>query len=70
MAFILWTCPIILEGIPFLNKDGSYTIIINAHLSAEMQLMIYEHELAHINSSDFEITNESVDALELRQHIT
>ena len=35
-----------------------------------MQLMIYEHELAHINSSDFEITNESVDALELRQHIT
>ncbi len=36
------------------NEDGSYTILINAKLSAQGQLLAYEHALKHIRNNDFE----------------
>lgn len=35
------------------NADGSYTIIINAHLNAEQQKEVYLHEMRHIIGDDF-----------------
>lgn len=60
--------PCNIKGYSTLNADGSYTIIINARLNNEMQRAVYTHELQHINSKDFEITNEFVDLLELKRH--
>ena len=60
--------PCSIRGYSTLNIDGSYTIIINARLNDEMQRNVYRHELRHINSKDFEITDEFVDELELKQH--
>lgn len=39
------------------NEDGSYTILINAKLSAQGQLLAYEHALKHIRNNDFEKSN-------------
>ena len=37
-----------------LNKDGSYTIFLNARDSRERQVMSYYHALGHIENRDFE----------------
>lgn len=34
------------------NRDGSYTIVLNARLSAEDRLRHYRHELDHIGNCD------------------
>ena len=39
------------------NRDGSYTIIINARLTIEEQREVYIHELKHILNEDFEKYN-------------
>ncbi len=47
-------------GIPgsvWLNTDDSYTIFIDARLSAEKQKEIFMHELHHIENKDFEKNN-------------
>ena len=36
------------------NSDDSYTILINAGLSAEAQCAAYDHEMEHINNHDFD----------------
>ncbi|MDF3000562.1 MAG: hypothetical protein K0Q48_681 [Bacillota bacterium] len=36
------------------NKDGSYTIMINARLSSEMQIATYDHEIMHIENGDYD----------------
>ena len=38
------------------NSDGSYSIFINARLSADQQQETYVHELEHIKRKDFERT--------------
>ena len=48
------------------NKDGSYTIIIDAHLSFEEQQKVYKHEYDHIISGDFDKSN--ADEIELDAH--
>ena len=48
------------------NKDGSYTIIINAHLSFEDQKKAYKHELEHILNGDFDKLN--VNEIEKEAH--
>lgn len=35
------------------NEDGSFTIIINARLNSERQMMAYKHALEHIMRNDF-----------------
>lgn len=49
------------------NPDGSYTIVLNARLSAEDRLRHYRHELEHIENHDFE-SEETADEIEYRAH--
>ena len=48
------------------NEDGSYTILINAKLSDQGQLLAYEHALRHIINEDFE--KENVQEIEADAH--
>ncbi|MDD2218248.1 MAG: hypothetical protein PHW03_07695 [Eubacteriales bacterium] len=56
------------RGYTILNSDGSYSIMINARMSAEMQMETYRHEIAHIDSKDFDLCSE-VDSLEYEKHV-
>ena len=49
------------------NPDGSYTIVLNARLSAEDRLRHYRHELNHIDNCDFE-KEETADEIEAYAH--
>lgn len=49
------------------NDDGSYTIIINARLSHEMQKSAVLHELMHIKGNDFDAEIQA-DLLEKMMH--
>ena len=49
------------------NRDGSYTIILNARYTAEEQKEAYLHELEHIRNDDF-YALESADAIEKVRH--
>ena len=46
--------PTFVDGITVKNNDGSYTILINAGLSAVGQCEAYDHEMAHINNHDYD----------------
>ena len=48
------------------NSDGSYTIFIDSHLSAEKQSEVLQHELNHIENMDFEKTD--VQQIEAEAH--
>ena len=48
------------------NIDGSYTIIINAHLNAEQQKEVYLHELYHVLADDF--TKDDINKIEKIAH--
>lgn len=49
------------------NPDGSYTIVLNARLSAEDRERHYRHEIGHIYNFDFE-REETADAIEAEAH--
>lgn len=36
------------------NADMSYTIVLNARLNHERQLLAYHHEMKHIENGDYE----------------
>lgn len=61
--------PVTLKGYTTKNHDGSYTIIINARLSSEMQCATYDHEIAHINNGDYDCCRQ-VANVELIRHST
>ena len=46
--------PATIRGMTIRNDDDSYTILINAGLSAQMQCDTYDHEMEHINNHDFD----------------
>lgn len=48
------------------NNDDSYTVFINAKLSRERQLEVYNHAVRHIENSDFD--KQDVDKIELQAH--
>lgn len=48
------------------NNDDSYTIFINAKLSREKQLEVYNHAMEHIDHCDFDKSN--ADKIELESH--
>lgn len=48
------------------NPDGSFSIFINARLSADQQMKAYHHALSHIINSDFE--KEDVNQIETDTH--
>lgn len=43
-----------IRALTVMNSDGSFTILINAGLSAAAQCDAYDHEMAHINNRDFD----------------
>lgn len=49
------------------NKDMSFTIMINAKIGRDQQLIAYRHELDHIRNGDYD-KNNSVDSIELSAH--
>lgn len=49
--------PFGIKGSVNVNRDGSYTILINPRLSWEEQRKTYLHELSHIRDNDFEKNN-------------
>lgn len=49
-----------------LNKDGSYTVFINARLSYDKQREAYAHAMRHIKNNDFDKTN--ADEIEYDAH--
>lgn len=59
--------PTFVDGITVKNSDDSYTILINAGLSAEGQCAAYDHEMEHINNHDFDNVVD-VGALEMIRH--
>ncbi len=48
------------------NSDGTYTIMINAHLNYESQQLAYQHAMEHINNNDFEKSD--VQSIEATAH--
>ena len=46
------------------NEDGSFRIYINARLSYERRLEVYQHEMRHICCNDFS-TDKTVDKIEV-----
>lgn len=49
------------------NNDGSFTVLVNAGLSAEAQCAAYDHEIEHINNHDFDCMYDA-NNLELIRH--
>lgn len=56
-----------IKGMTIKNNDDSYTILINARLSAEMQMETYDHEIEHINNGDYDQIYD-VNTLEAVRH--
>ena len=48
------------------NEDGSYTIFLNAKMSADQLEKAYVHALGHIEHNDFEKSD--VQAIEYEAH--
>ena len=46
--------PASIKGVTIRNGDDSYTILINAGLSAEAQCDAYDHEMEHIMNRDYD----------------
>lgn len=44
------------------NEDSSFSIIINARLSFERQMLAYQHAIEHIMNDDF--SKDNADAIE------
>lgn len=57
-----------IRGFTSKNEDGSYSIMINARLSSEMQIQTYDHEIKHIDNGDYDGVKK-VDCLEYIRHI-
>lgn len=49
------------------NRDGSYTVVLNARLCREQILKAYTHEIAHIVNGDYEKSC-SADLIEVYSH--
>ena len=49
------------------NADMSYTIVLNARLNYERQLLAYHHEMKHIENGDYD-KKCNVDLIECYAH--
>lgn len=59
--------PYTIRSYVVMNKDHSYTIVLNSRLSHEQNLISYQHEIEHIKNGDYE-KKCSVDMIELFAH--
>lgn len=55
------------KGFTLADKDGDYTIFLNARQTREMNKKAYIHELQHIQNDDFH-RGESAGAIEAARH--
>lgn len=55
------------KGFTLADKDGDYTIFLNARQTREMNKQTYRHELQHIYNHDFR-RNETAGAIETARH--
>ena len=49
------------------NNDMSFTIILNARIASNQQLIAYKHEIDHIRNGDYD-KKYSVDLIEFAAH--
>lgn len=59
--------PYTIRSYVVLNKDQSYTIVLNSKLSHEQNMISYWHEIEHIKNGDYD-KKCSVDMIELFAH--
>lgn len=59
--------PYTIRSYVVLNKDQSYTIVLNSKLSHEQNMISYWHEVEHIKNGDYD-KKCSVDMIELFAH--
>lgn len=50
---ILADMPGSISGYTKCNSDMSYTIVLNARLNFERQLLAYHHEMKHVENGDY-----------------
>ena len=50
---VLKDMPVTIQGFTVSDGFDFYTIFINARLSSQMQIDVYDHELEHIENGDF-----------------
>ena len=50
------------------NPDGGHTVLLNARLTREAQLLAYDHAVKHIEHDDFR--KEDVQEIEANAHST
>lgn len=55
----LMDLPHAVRGYTVKNEDDSYSIFLNARLSAQMQKETYDHEMRHIDHQDYGDVNVS-----------
>lgn len=66
---ILTDMPVSIKAYTVLNRDMSYTIILNSRHTREQHLISYHHEMKHIENGDYEKKCD-VGLLEIKAHIT
>lgn len=59
--------PTSIRAYTVLNKDDSYTIILNSRISHEQQFRAYCHEMAHIQNGDYD-KKAPADFIEIISH--
>ncbi len=64
---ILVNLPNTISAYTVYNLDMSYTIVLNARLNYERQLLAYHHEMKHIENGDYD-KQCSVDLIECYAH--
>ena len=64
---ILCDMPTTIKAYTISDKDGFYTIVLNARLSREQNLISYKHEIGHIINGDFQSKN-SAGLIEFYAH--
>ncbi len=64
---ILADMPAAIKAYTVCNADMSYTIVVNARLNFEHQLLAYHHEMRHIENCDYD-KRCSADMIECYAH--
>ena len=59
--------PCTIHSYVMLNRDDTYTVIINSRLSIDMQEQAMEHEMEHIQNGDYD-RNCSLNLIEIHAH--
>ena len=59
--------PTTIGAYTILDRNGDFTVFVNARMGYEKQVEAYSHELKHIKNGDF-FKVETADVIEMRTH--